>query len=321
MIVVNDELLNQARNFKDELLLRIFGPEAQTVIAGSASNITAIPTNSNIVGLGYGSKLSGGTIQEELAIRVYVRAKLSRSRLSSNENIPATINGMTTDIVQVGDVSALTRPVKCGVSVGHFEITAGTLGCLVKSTGEDEEKRYILSNNHVLANSNNANIDDKILEPAPSDGGSRQIAKLTDFEPLRLDGRPNYLDAAIAELLNQADVEVDILSIGNVQPPLMPAAVFQSVRKHGRTTQHTVGIITDISADVRVRYNGEIAFFEDQLAITGINGPFSSGGDSGSLVVDAVTSRPVGLLFAGGGNTTFANPIEKVLSRFNADIL
>lgn len=42
--------------------------------------------------------------------------------------------------------------------------------------------------------------------------------------------------------------------------------------------------------------------------------PFSAGGDSGSLIVDAVNKHPVGLLFAGGGVMTFANVIDDVLS-------
>ncbi|XHX79163.1 MAG: hypothetical protein RBJ76_04300 [Stenomitos frigidus ULC029] len=322
MIVVSDELLVEARSFKNEFLLRMFGADAQAAFSSPSSNISVVPTNSNIVGVGYGAKLSGGTIQEELAIRVYVRAKLSQSLLSSAETIPSNINGAATDIVQVGDITALARPTKCGASIGHFAITAGTLGCLVTKSSGSAVTHYILSNNHVLANSNSANINDMILEPGPVDGaGATPIAKLTDFELIKLGGGQNFVDAAIAEVLNIGDVEADILTIGNIQNPPVPAAVFQSVRKHGRTTQHTVGIITDLSADIQVRFGGQIATFDDQLAITGMNGPFSSGGDSGSLIVDAVTRHPVGLLFAGGGNTTFANPIEKVLSRFDAVIL
>ena len=59
-----------------------------------------------------------------------------------------------------------------------------------------------------------------------------------------------------------------------------------------------------------------------QLAVSGVGGQFSSGGDSGSLVVDAVTRHPVGLLFAGGGlGTTFVNPIGPVLDRFGVEIV
>jgi chorismate synthase len=50
--------------------------------------------------------------------------------------------------------------------------------------------------------------------------------------------------------------------------------------------------------------------------------PFSAGGDSGSLIWNwAAGMRPVGLLFAGGGGTTFANPIGTVLSALNIRLL
>jgi len=320
LTLADNNLLTEARQFKDELLIKIFGASAQAATAAPISTISVVPPGSNIVGVGYGTKLAGGVIQEEQAVRVYVRAKLSRSSLSTNEEVPLTVNGISTDVIQVGDIVALQRPTECGVSCGHSLITAGTLGCLVKQSNGD---RFILSNNHVLANSNDAQNGDNILHPGPMDGGNptQPIAQLTDFEPLKLDDSPNFIDAAIAKVINIGDIKPSIVTIDDVQQPVIPAAEFQSVRKQGRTTQHTIGIITDLSADIRVRYGGKVANFENQLAITGINGPFSSGGDSGSLIVDAVTRRPVGLLFAGGGNTTFANPIERVLARFNIDIL
>jgi len=67
------------------------------------------------------------------------------------------------------------RPAPGGWSVGHFAITAGTIGTGVYDIlpgGSVHPPRpglgmplpfYILSNNHVLANSNGANIGDPIL--------------------------------------------------------------------------------------------------------------------------------------------------------------
>lgn len=101
----------------------------------------------------------------------------------------------------------------------------------------------------------------------------------------------------------------------------MAAVLYQSVRKHGRTTRHTVGVVMDIAADIRVTFGTESADFENQLEISGVSGGFSESGDSGSLVVDAVTRRAVALLFAGGGSATFANPIGPVLSRFGVEIV
>ncbi len=59
------------------------------------------------------------------------------------------------------------RPAPGGVSVGHPDITAGTLGVWagVGST------KYILSNNHIIANQNDANLEDDILQPGVYDWG------------------------------------------------------------------------------------------------------------------------------------------------------
>lgn len=319
---------SQIRQYKEELIAQVFGVHAMTAaVAGAAtpSLLDAIPAESNIVGVGYGAKVtSGAGIFDGPAVRVYVRAKMPESAIATASIIPATVNGLPTDVVPVGDIIANARPTLCGLSVGHFAITAGTLGCLVSRRGVAMQDRFILSNNHVLANSNSAVIGDHVLEPGPLDGGAAYppIADLTDFEPLDFSGVDNYMDAAIAKLRNPADVLPDIAGgIARVAAPIMPAALYQSVRKHGRTTLHTIGVVMDLAAAIKVRYGTSIAQFDDQLAINGVGGAFSNGGDSGSLIVDAVTRRAVGLLFAGGAGTTFANPIDIVLNHFNVDII
>lgn len=87
-------------------------------------------------------------------------------------------------------------PVPIGVSLGHPAVTAGTLGARV-TDGNDV---FILSNNHVLADVNQARIGDDILQPGSLDGGltpDDAIATLTDFEPVDFTGI-NTMDAAIA---------------------------------------------------------------------------------------------------------------------------
>jgi hypothetical protein len=326
-LVADGTLLQSARQVKDELLSKMFGAVATATGAAPAGLGTILPPGSNIVGVGYGAKsiaVSGLGGYDEIAVRVYVRAKLPQASVPSSERVPTDVNGTPTDVIPVGDLTALLRPTACGVSVGHFRITAGTLGCLATKRGVSTGDRFILSNNHVLADSNTGMVGDDILEPGPIDGGSsaNPIARLSDFQPIDFTAPTNAIDAAIAQVIDVADVTPDILGgIGIVTQPPMPAALFQSVRKHGRTTRHTVGIITDLAADIRVRYGTRIAEFQDQIGILGAGGLFSSGGDSGSLIVDAVTRRPVGLLFAGGGGMTFGNPIDPILTRFDIDIL
>ena len=118
-------------------------------------------------------------------------------------------------------------------------------------------------------------------------------------------------------------VEPAIIDIGLTLSATKPAALYQSVRKHGRTTGHTVGVVTALGVDLWVGYGAHgSAWFEDQIAIIGVGSKdFSRPGDSGSLIVDAVTLNPIALLFAGGNGITFANPIDAVLSRFSVTIV
>ena len=91
------------------------------------------------------------------------------------------------------------------------------------------------------------------------------------------------------------------------------------VCKMGRTTHYTVGQIISVSHDAWIGpySTGQNAWFEDQVRIKGLHGRFAAPGDSGSLVVDAETNEPIGLLFSGGGDYANANPIDKVMSELN----
>ena len=216
---------------------------------------------------------------------------------------------------------ALLDPVPSGVSVGHPRVGAGTLGCLVDVPGG----RCILSNNHVLAETNAGIVGDDILQPGHNDGTpthpARRIAGLLDHEPIRFGSAPNGIDAAIACVDDSTAVLPGIMTLGLPANPPMAGYLDQTVAKHGRTTGLTFGTIVDVSFDGNVDYDGRIAYFEDQIVIVGTDGPFSEPGDSGSLIVDSPASRSVGLLFAGDGYQTVANPIRLVLNRFGATVV
>jgi hypothetical protein len=229
------------------------------------------------------------------------------------------------------------------VSVGHRDITAGTLGCWVKKNGQF----FILSNNHVLANSNAAQIGDPILQPGPYDGGSLpgdHIANLSEFIPIsftdapstcpfasgvagilnglasivgsdarlkavRASAQENLVDAAIARPLNDQDVKNEILEIG-VLNGVAQGGLGMAIKKSGRTTALTTGEIQQLDVTVNVQYGeGQTAVFTDQL----LAGAMSQGGDSGSAVLDN-SNKLVGLLFAGSDTTTIINRIENVFS-------
>jgi hypothetical protein len=110
--------------------------------------------------------------------------------------VPATLDGVKTKVVVTGQVVALgttdpTDPTPNGYSIGHPAITAGTLGVIVRDAGSTPSTCYILSNNHVMANSNAATAGDPILHPGPADGGTLPndvIATLSAFEPINFSG-------------------------------------------------------------------------------------------------------------------------------------
>ena len=206
------------------------------------------------------------------------------------------------------------RPVPCGVSIGHYQVTAGTLGCMVRHSNG---RNYILSNNHVLANSNSASQGDPIYQPGPCDGGSSgsTIANLSSW--VDLVGGTNLIDAALAEP-HDSYVDPEILDIGRlsgISDPVLDGPV----RKSGRTTGLTAGILRFTGAYLQVNYGnlGSLRF-DDQIVIESADAsaPFSSGGDSGSIVVDEA-SNATGLLFAGSDTFSLANPIRTVFERLN----
>jgi hypothetical protein len=168
-----------------------------------------------------------------------------------------------------------------------------------------------LSNNHVLANSNNAKIGDAILQPGPYDGGTIPndiIARLSRFVPIKWktsSSAPcNYVDAAIAEGQFH-ELNREIYWIGYIKQLYIAPKVGDIVEKTGRTTNFTTGKVTAINATVDVNYGGgRVARFCRQILTTNM----SAGGDSGSLVCDR-DERAVGLLFAGSSTVTVLNNI------------
>lgn len=225
-----------------------------------------------------------------------------------------------------GDVDATARfdrPVPIGVSSGHGDITAGSVGCLVDAGCHN----YVLTNNHVYANEGQANLGDDVLQPGPMDGGlspDDTIGTLYDYEPIIFSASAdNRIDAALARvedgLVGDSTPED---GYGRPRTDPIEAVPGMDVMKYGRTTGQTTGWVEAINATIMVQYDSGVARFVDQIVIR--PGPFSDAGDSGSLVVaegGENDRRPVGLLFAGSHSVTIANPINEVLARFGASVV
>jgi len=229
---------------------------------------------------------------------------------------------------------------------------SGTLGSLIQDTNNHQ---YLLSNNHVLARSDQASAGESIIQPglidnncAPyGDGpGTTPVGSLTAWLPLS--SSQTNADAAIAQVnSNAVNTAGNILELGARQadgtlaaaPPGVSstggkgeaASLAQAVAKSGRTTGLTCGSISALNLDVNVDYYTDCAetkpyltkTYTNQLAISG--NEFSDAGDSGSLVVDAGNAEPVGLFFAGGTDGAgvsqgVANPAPDVLNELSTQL-
>jgi hypothetical protein len=321
---------------------------------------------SNVHAVGVGRKVVNGRPTSTLAVRLYVAQKLALSAIPPRDLLPASLDGIPCDVVEAApafimparvaarravrtrpvpsarlaaaasctdDRQKHQRPFPAGVSVAHRDVTAGTLGYFCRSTraGDSPEEVFLLSNNHVLANVNEGVAGDRVLQPGPADGGTMQdhVANLHRFVRIRLGGDVgNRVDAAIARVLENVPHTVTMCGIGRIAGT-ETAVEGMRVKKHGRTTGLTEGIVDDESIDAVVGMDHNdpsvVALFQNQLRLDRV-APFPSfglGGDSGSLVVTGEGQRAVGLYFAGppSGVYGLANPIADVLAELEVKLM
>ena len=165
---------------------------------------------------------------------------------------PKLINKGSAD----GGANHQGRNLNFGVSGGNVnDITkrfccSGTLGALLT----DGTTSYILSNNHVLGLSGNANAGDDISQPGRIDNNCQTPTIVADFTAAPQLG-PSNVDAAIAQLRPGAmDANGYIEDYRCSKQCGGCPAVGLSVAKSGRTTGFTTGTIGSINTSVSVQY-------------------------------------------------------------------
>lgn len=346
--------MNTARNLSSELL-QAAGTLAQAIH-------TLMPRR-NVVACGVGYKRVGEQSTGMPSIMVSVTEKKPAADLDPADLVPSALGSIPTDVIETGPIRALAvdrrsrlRPVRPGISIGHQDGTAGTLGALVRRGDEV----FMLSNNHVLAMLNQANLEDAILQPGPGDGGSLldQVGYLAEFVPLHFLGETtpaddttdepqgcsaflarglaaiqglgsattaqpvaigpaqNTVDAALAKPLDNIELDPSIVDIGGPPLGVIEPELGARVIKSGRSTGLTQGTIMQVNVTVDVSYGESAARFTNQIMAT----PLSQRGDSGSLVLD-YERNAVGLLFSGSDMVTVVNPIQSVLEAFRVELV
>jgi hypothetical protein len=317
--IANEQLLEAQRIAEDELLVDVFSQAAK---ADSGSCGLGFE---NVVGVGLSERVISDQPSSEAAVAVLVARKAPPDQVDPIALIPKSYADVPTDVVETGELVAQTerarlRPAMSGISIAHHAGTAGTLGFVAQKDGELQ----VVSNNHVLALANAANVGDDILQPGPADGGGTRdtLATLAGWVELDFTGGDNYVDAAYAtvdsgsEAASEAVVLDKIYGIGDFDRQPADASLNTVVRKSGRGSGVGRGIVSVVNTSVKVRYGGRVALLRDQLVVVGLGGgPFSEEGDSGSLVLDEQLRRPVGLICGGGRRGTVVNRIQRVLDQ------
>ena len=241
----------------------------------------------------------------------------------------------------VSHTAKQTVPISLGTSGGwHYDLAngyccGGTLGSLIDIGGN----LYIMSNYHVFesdivsgGNGRVASNGDGIIQPGLIDINC-SAANGQDVATLELKHSlpQSNVDVGVAKVISgMVKTNGDILEIGTLSHNTVAASVNQAVKKSGRTTGLTRSTVSGLNATVSVSYENECAggtaftkTFTGQIIIANRRSKFLAGGDSGSLMVEDVTTNPraVGLLFAGSNTTAVANPIGQVLSFLNATMV
>ena len=327
-------------------------PQVQAVMAvqdRSTADLMSVP---GVVGTATGLASDG-----RIAILVYLKEEQRTSvkgKGISARGIPAEIDGIPVVTQVTGEFRAMrggggggvshtavqSFPIQLGTSGGwRYDLAngyccGGTLGSLISKGGS----QYILSNYHVLyadivsgGNSRTAQAGDPVIQPGLIDVNCN-AANANDVANLVANGGSlpgANIDAGIAQVIS-GRVSSQILEIGSISATTVGASINQAVKKSGRTTGLTRSKVSGLNATVNIQYENECAGgasfvkqFTGQIVIANNGSKFLNSGDSGSLMVQDVTTNPraVGLLYAGGGGIAVANPINAVLSHLGASMV
>lgn len=310
--------------------------ELRDFLCASRKRLLDEDVSPNVVGIAVGVKWSGGRPTGRLALLVLVTRKVGRAELPAPWRIPARIGGYWTDVREVGNARPPSTSALAGrwprayggCSVGHVGGTTGTMASAVhdrRTTGMQENRRSILGTNHVLANLNLGQPGDAILQPSAFDGGQLPhdaIGTLNRFIPIELEpplprrAHENLVDAALADATS-GRVAPGIWGFQRLSARSDPLPRLGShVKKTGRATAITRGQIVGVCATIDIRYGARIARFRDQIVTT----PMIEAGDSGALLLGD-GNAPIGLLFAGSTGASFANPIGRVATLLQVEIV
>jgi hypothetical protein len=250
------------------------------------------------------------------ATEIYISVE-NASYLSS---VPSTIDGYPTNVTIGGRIYAehlsnLTilgsrtvhwSPMVGGISFGNVYYHTGTVGVFCHCSGVV----VALSNAHILAMDANYNLipgEVDSYQPGLYDSGPINVGWDMHYININFNTyqNPNHADAACAYIYsNYQTSPYKILGPNNINTYTVDLttanpSVGYAVRKSGKTTGVTYGVVLLTNAYATVWYGNKWAYFTDLYETTRT----SNNGDSGSFV--DYNGHFVGLEFAGDNSHDF----------------
>jgi hypothetical protein len=333
------QIIAEAQLVAQELTLD--HPRVQNVIAVQKTMTPELMKVPGVLGTAAGLDASGAP-----ALVIYVDQD-SPSRAEIIRGLPPQIRGVSLKVELTEKFRAFaahtakqTPPIQLGTSGGWSRDLAngyccgGTLGSLVQVNGV----QYVMSNYHVfesdiVSGGNNivANTGDPIIQPGLIDVSCNSANAQSVCSLVKLSSLPaSNVDVSVAQVSSDmVKTNGAILEIGTISRNTVAASLRQAVKKSGRTTGLSSSTISGLNATVSVAYDNECAggsaftkTFTGQIVISNKGSKFLNAGDSGSLMVENVTTNPraVGLLYAGSSTSAIANPINEVLQFIGAKL-
>lgn len=262
----------------------------------------------------------GRSVEDDDTLIVRVEEKVPMDELFPEDRVPpkVTMENYTwkTEVIEEAQASAQQarderheRPVPSGISIGHPDVTAGTLGSVPVTTSIGD--MVIITNTHI-APAENGGVGDTVLQPGPSDGGTTgddDLGTVNDYIDI-YDAEDEIADASFVEV-DDSDIQKNyIYGIGGAAGIDADTSHTGTFYKSGRTTGVTSGSRTETDVTTTVDYDGNVVTFNQQDRFD-YN---SDGGDSGSIVgyYDANDDFQMTNLHFAASDTAVASPLANV---------
>jgi len=277
----------------------------------------ALRTIPGVLGIGFGLKEVAGSLTPVAAWRVYVRCKRPRRLLAASEFVPASLDGVTTDVVEKL-VTAPTggtgmREARFGIGIANARGVPGTAGLVACTV--DGEAPVLLTNHHVLFGAGAARHEAVWLVGSTRGQTTFRRVGRSLYGKLGVvshDGVEHHVDCGVGSI----DGDEAARRAWPRDADVAVAAPGSRVHKAGAATGLTEGIVVDVAYPDALLVDGHAQPAPRQILVRPVRPAtgFSADGDSGAALRDD-RGAIVGLLWGSNHRgDTVACHIAPVLS-------